>query len=170
MAAAAAGVLTDKTIVGRFQEIAIPKGNYNNDVRLSQWRQGFKVFLEHPIFGNGPRAIPNGPPVIHPDYPLEKDRPKYAHAHQVFLTIGAESGGIGLLGFLSLHLAPIVLLWPYRRSREPVKLFWTWAAFIVALQLFFNGLTDNIFSLKPLMYIYWTVTGTALWAVKQEHL
>ncbi|MDR1086500.1 MAG: O-antigen ligase family protein [Deltaproteobacteria bacterium] len=165
MIAAAVGVLSDRRIVGRFQEMSVKQGNYNNDVRFNHWKQGLKVFLENPILGVGPRAIPNAPPLIHPDFPLDPNRPrsKYYHAHQVFLTVGAESGVVGLAGFFALHLAPLLLLWPSRKSQEPMVRFWAWAAAVVALQLFFNGLTDSIFSLKPLMYVYWTVTGTALW-------
>jgi O-antigen ligase len=161
----AIATLTNKRIVERFAEMGVEKGNYNNEVRINHWKQGWKVFQENPILGVGPRAIPNAPPLNNPAYPKEftRTRDKYYHAHQVFITVLAESGVIGLIGFLALHLAPIALLWPFRRDPDPERMFWVWAAIAVASQLFFNGLTDNVFTLKPLMYIYWTVTGAALW-------
>jgi O-antigen ligase len=164
-------VLSNERVVSRFKEIGQGDvANYNNQVRFSHWKKGFEVFKENPILGVGPRAIPNSPPVPNPLFPqyAERERPKYYHAHQVFLTVLAESGLVGLIGFLALHLAPIVILWPYRKSRDKVRRFWVYGAFVMALQLFFNGLTDAVFTLKPLMYIYWTVTGTALWAVSQS--
>jgi O-antigen ligase len=163
--------LSNERVVSRFKEMGSSKeSNYNNAVRLSHWRQGIKVFLESPIVGVGPRAVPNSPPVPHPTDLLSSslERPKYYHAHQVFITVLAESGLVGLAGFLALHLAPILVLWPWRKHKDLVRRYWVWGAFVVALQLFFNGLTDNVFTLKPLMYIYWTVTGAALWAVAQK--
>jgi O-antigen ligase len=161
---AAVLVLSNDRIVSRFKEMSDERGtNINNDTRFERWKMGKKIFLAHPILGVGPRAIPHSPPVPRPNMPLERDRSKYAHAHQVFLTVLAESGVVGLLGFLALHIAPLILLWPYRKIPDPQKLYWVWGAFAVAGQLFFNGLTDNVFTLKPLMYIYWIVTGTALW-------
>jgi O-antigen ligase len=162
--------LKNEVILARFGEIVAGESdNYNNAVRLGHWRKGWEVFLENPILGVGPRAIPNAPVVEHPLVPeySKRSRPKYYHAHQVFINVLAESGLVGFLGFLALHLAPILVLWPYRRDQNPIKLFWVYGAFCVALQLFFNGLTDSVFTLKPLMYVYWTVTGVALWVVNQ---
>jgi O-antigen ligase len=166
---AAVPVLSNQRIVDRFQEMTEETGNYNNEVRFNHWRQGWRVFQGHPLLGVGPRAIPNAPPVEHPLYPelAKRERPKYYHAHQVFLTILAESGLVGLAGFLALHLAPILILWPYRRDRDPQRRLWVWGAFVVALQLGLNGLTDSVFTLKPLMYVYWVVTGAALWVTSQ---
>jgi O-antigen ligase len=171
--AVAAATLSNERVVSRFKEIgASPGSNYNNAVRLAHWKQGIKVFLENPILGAGPRAIPNSPPVPRPDYPelSQRERPKYYHAHQVFITVLAESGLVGLAGFLALHLAPIAVLWPWRKSRDLVKRYWAWGAFSVALQLFFNGLTDSVFTLKPLMYVYWTVTSVAMYGARAESL
>jgi hypothetical protein len=80
----------------------------------------------------------------------------------------AESGVIGLLGFLALHILPLWFLWPGLKSGEPLVRFWVWCALAVFLQLFLNGLTDNIFSLKPLMYIYWTTTAAAFWVFQRN--
>ncbi|MDR1577582.1 MAG: O-antigen ligase family protein [Deltaproteobacteria bacterium] len=171
LALAAVIILSNDMIVSRFQEMTVDKGNYNNDLRLNYWKHGVKVFKEHPLLGVGPRAIPHAPPVIPPPDLVAAVRllpppPKYCHAHQLFLTTLAESGVVGLLGFLALHLAPIILLWPYRRVADLNKLYWVWGAFAVAGQLFLNGLTDYVFTLRPLMYIYWVVTGVALWVTR----
>jgi hypothetical protein len=74
---------------------------------------------------------------------------------------------LGFLGFLALHIFPIVYILGARKSEDPLTKFWVWSSFIVALQLLLNGLVDNVFSLKPLMYIYWTVTTIAMWKTKE---
>jgi O-antigen ligase len=160
--------ITNQQIIERFAEMGEEKGNYNNDVRLNHWKQGWLVFRENPILGVGPKAIPNAPPLDFSLYPQDasRERAKYYHAHQMFLTVLAESGLVGFIGFLALHLTPIIFLWPFRYSPDPLQMFWVWAAFAVGMQLFLNGLTDSVFTLKPLMYIYWTVTGAALWVTR----
>jgi O-antigen ligase len=126
--------------------------------RVSMWRQGWEVFQAHPGLGQGPGC----------GFRLEVQpgtAEKIGHVHNLFLNVLAETGLLGFAGFLALHLAPLSLLWPHRRSRDPETFFWVWAALAVNLQLALNGLTDQIFSLKPMMYIHWTVTAAALWQV-----
>jgi O-antigen ligase len=154
------GIFQNSEIQTRFEQIG--KTNQSNAVRLNHWKQGWEIFKQHPILGAGPNSIPNAQPIAGDN---EKERKKYYHAHQIFITVLAESGILGLLAFLALHLAPFKLLWPHKRSKDPQILFWVCAASVVTIQLFINGLTDNVFSLKPLMYIYWTVTAAALWLV-----
>ena len=59
------------------------------------------------------------------------------------------------------------LLWPHRRSRDPETFFWFWAAVAVNLQFVLNGLTDQVFGLRLMMYVHWTVTAAALWQTRE---
>jgi O-antigen ligase len=129
--------------------------------RVNMWRFGWDVFLDHPILGAGPGAIHS----LAVEHRQRGGRPPLAHvhAHQAFIQALAETGLLGFSGLLALHLAPLSLLWPHRRSRDPDTFFWVWAALAVNLQFLFNGLTDRVLSLKVMMYIHWTVTAAALW-------
>jgi O-antigen ligase len=133
--------------------------NPSDTSRLSAWKQGWAVFLAHPGLGQG---LGYGYQVeMQPGSAKKFNR----HFHNLFINVLAETGLLGFIGFLALHLAPLSLLWPQRRSRDPETFFWVWAALAVNLQLALNGLTDQIFGLKPMMYIHWTVTTAALWQV-----
>ncbi|MDR2442424.1 MAG: O-antigen ligase family protein [Deltaproteobacteria bacterium] len=158
--------LSDTTTTGRFQEMTVAKGNANNDLRKAFWRQGIETFLSHPVLGSGPGAIPGMaaekiPPM--PDGSPSWRKVPYSHTHQIFITVLAESGVIGFLGFLALHLAPLILIRRNLTSPDPEIFFWSWSAIAVTGQFVLNGLTDHIFGLKPMMYIYWTVTAIAIW-------
>jgi len=132
--------------------------NSSDTLRLSLWRQGLAYFQADPIFGQGPAALQ--------EIYYEEDMKRF-HAHQVIISVLAKAGLVGFLGFLALHLAPLSLIWPHRRSPDPETFFWVWAALAVNLQFFLNGLTDQIFGLKPLMFIHWLVTAAALWRISR---
>jgi O-antigen ligase len=158
--------LTDQTIVGRFEEMSEDTGNINNDTRILQWKQGLKAFWDHPVLGNGPSAIPSPPAELlakSPDGTPAVTWKPYSHSHQAFITVLAESGVIGLIGFLALHLAPWALMWRNLKSSDPEVFFWTWSAAAVTGQFLLNAMTDQLFGMRTLMYIYWTTTATALW-------
>jgi len=135
--------------------------NEGDDNRVTLWKHGWDTFLAHPVLGQGPGS----------GFRLEvqpgEEEKFISHTHQIFINVLAETGLLGFFGFLALHLAPLSLLWPHRRSRDPETFFWVWAAIAVNLQLALNGLTDQVFSLKPMMYIHWTVMAAALWQTQQ---
>jgi O-antigen ligase len=168
--AAALGTTLNDDVFVRFAEMTESQGNFSNDVRYSLWRHGWRSFLQHPILGAGPDAVPSPSPELLPrrhDGSLIQLGP-YTGAHQIPATVLAESGLVGFLGFLALHLAPLWALGRRLRSPDPETFFWAWAAVAVAGQLALNGLIDQVFGLKPLMYIYWCVTATALWLPRQR--
>jgi O-antigen ligase len=156
----------DETLVGRFQEMGVPSGNVSNDTRKLLWMQGLKVFREHPVLGAGPDAVPSPSLEEMPKYPDGATAlawKPYLTSHQVFITVMSESGLIGLIAFLALYFSPLLFIWKSLLSRDPEIFFWSWAALAVTGQFFLNSLTDNIFGLRPLMYVYWTTTAIALW-------
>jgi O-antigen ligase len=164
-------VIGDPTTTGRFQEMGEATGNVNNEQRKLQWMQGLKTFMEHPALGNGPGAVPGVPPEsipLLPDGTPLIDWKPYSPSHQVFIQVLAESGLAGLIGFLALHLAPLILMRKNLRSPDPETFFWTWSAVAVAGQFLLNAMTDQVFGLRPLMYIYWTTMAMALWPSPAE--
>jgi O-antigen ligase len=156
----------DPAVRGRFQAMFDDK-SASNHVRYARWSNGWDVFKAHPLLGVGPDAVPNAPyDSLGTERGPREEHDKYYHAHHVFITVLAEAGVIGFFGFLALHILPLLYVWPYRRSPDPITRFYVWGAVVVFLQLFLNGLTDNVFSLKPLMYVYWTVTSIAMYGAK----
>ena len=135
--------------------------NHSDTVRLTLQRHGWSVFLANPLLGQGPGTwlVQKNPPPI---------AEKHTHAHNMFITVLAETGVLGFLGFLALILAPLRLIWPHRHSRDPETFFWAWVALAVNLQFFLNGLTDHLFGTKPVTYVHWIVTTAALWQVSRK--
>jgi O-antigen ligase len=135
--------------------------NRSDTARLTAQRHGWSVFLAHPLLGQGPGV-----------WPVQKNPPpveiKTFHAHNMFITVLAEAGLFGFLGFLALILAPLSLIWPHRHSRDPETFFWVWATLAVNLQFILNGLTDHLFGTKPVTYVHWIVTTAALWQISRK--
>jgi len=137
--------------------------NHSDNLRVSMWRQGLEVFKAHPGLGQG-LGVGFRPSTPEAGETIGRQR----HFHNLFINVLAETGLLGFIGFLALHLAPLSLIWPHRHSRDPETFFWVWAALAVNLQFGLNGLTDQIFGLKPMMYIHWTVTAAALWQAGRQ--
>jgi O-antigen ligase len=153
-------IVQNGAIVSRFKDISLStSASFNNSERFSRWDNGYEVFREHPLLGVGPGAMP--------DVPLEKrvnPAPnEYRHAHNVFLTVMAEMGLVGLVAFLYFVTRPIKILWPYRKSPDKLTFFWTWSAFLVIVHLFLNGVTDHVFGNKMMMFLHFSIIGSALW-------
>jgi O-antigen ligase len=150
----------------KFGAISAAALHSDDTLRVGMWKLGRDAFLAHPVLGQGPGSGFRGE--IPPAEPGGETRIiTGSHAHNMFIDVLAHTGLAGFLGFLALHLAPLGLLWPHRRSPDPETFFWVWAALAVNLQLFLNGLTDQVFGLKPMMYIHWTVTAAALWQTRE---
>lgn len=134
--------------------------NSSDTLRVNLWRLGWKTFMEHPLLGQGPGSSFQ---LVEPG----KEERTVHHVHNVFIYVLAQTGLMGFFGLLTLHLAPLSLLWHHRRSRDQETFFWVWAAFAVNLQLVLNGLTDQVFGLKAMMYVHWIVTAAALWQTQR---
>ncbi|MDR1111851.1 MAG: O-antigen ligase family protein [Deltaproteobacteria bacterium] len=151
---------TNEATMDRFRDMFAGQGqSVNNTERFNYWRQGIDVFKDHPVLGIGPAAKPNLPP----DMNINRRPAPYAHAHNVYLTFLAETGVVGLAAFLVLILCPARLLWPFLRSRDPLAFLWSWSAIMVLLQLALNGVTDHVYGNKVIMFLHFSVMGTALW-------
>ncbi|MDR2386342.1 MAG: O-antigen ligase family protein [Deltaproteobacteria bacterium] len=156
-------IVKNGAIIDRFKDMTAPTSlSLNNTERFNYWEHGYEVFKEHPIFGVGPAAKPN--------IPVEKrvrpSKSAFQHAHNVFLTIMAEMGLIGLVAFLYFITRPVKILWPYRRSPDQLTFFWTWSAFMVICHLFLNGITDYVFGNKMMMFLHFSIVGAALWVAE----
>ncbi|MDR2459579.1 MAG: O-antigen ligase family protein [Deltaproteobacteria bacterium] len=164
-------ILMDKKIIDRFKPMFDTSGTVaSNEVRYTRWKNGIEVWKENPVFGVGPISILNVPCMkIAVEERDCENQPEYYHSHQLFITILAESGVLGLIGFLLLHIVPLWYLWPGLKMDDALVRFWCWCSLAVFLQLFLNGLTDYVFSTKAVLYIYWTTTATAFCVLTRKN-
>jgi O-antigen ligase len=150
---------TNEATMDRFRDMTVGRQSVNNTERFNYWQHGLEVFKAHPVLGIGPAAKPNLPPELN----VNRRSSPYGHAHNVYLTFLAETGVVGLAAFLVLIFCPARLLWPFLRSRDPLAFLWSWYAIMVLLQLAINGMTDHVYGNKVIMFLHFSVMGTALW-------
>jgi O-antigen ligase len=75
--------------------------------RLAQWATGINMFLAHPILGVGAGNYS----VAYPQYSVICWQTVYGHAHNYYINAAAETGVIGLIAFLALTVAMILVGW-----------------------------------------------------------
>jgi O-antigen ligase len=153
-------LLNDNIIVSRFKDIFSPPGvSANNNQRFTHWEHGAQFFVENPVFGVGPACLPNLPTTKK----VNRNSSSYTSAHNIYLVFLSEMGILGLAAFLYFITRPMELLRPHCRSKDQLTFFWSWTALTVMLHLFLNGVTDQIFTNKIIMYLHFSVMGTAMW-------
>lgn len=84
--------------------------------RYYMWRIGWKIFLEHPIIGNGFNTFF----VKFKEFREEKEykNKKGSYAHNAYLQIAADTGIIGLAAFLFLIGRVFISAFGYIRKKE----------------------------------------------------
>jgi O-antigen ligase len=103
--------------------------------RFDLWATAARMALDHPINGLGPRGYRH----VYPEYAETEDfwmrdgRQGQTHPHLFLLEIAAETGGVGLLGYVLFWY----LLWQALRKAPPLESGWTWPwALVLATALF----------------------------------
>lgn len=103
--------------------------------RLDLWATAARIALDHPINGVGPRGYRH----VYPEYADAEDfwmrdgRHGQTHPHLFLLEIAAETGGVGLLGYVLFWY----LLWRALRKAPPPESGWAWPwALVLATALF----------------------------------
>lgn len=146
--------------INRLQTISSTNSNVQpNYERILMWQSALNMFIEHPITGVG---IGN----YHKEYvshyrsPLSKE--DTWHPHNVLLSMLAQSGLIGTIGYLLLF---IYLYYKsisnYIKDKNCIDL--VYLSSLLAFSI--NGLTDCNFvghNLKELTYMFYFITGMYL--------
>ncbi|OGB75334.1 hypothetical protein A2810_01620 [candidate division Kazan bacterium RIFCSPHIGHO2_01_FULL_49_10] len=125
--------------------------------RIESWRAGFNIIRHEPILGVGFNTLPD-------------TRARYGywpegHASSGFdsslLTIGATTGGLGLLFYLGLLGSALWLAWrKWRSAKSPIAL-----SFIAAtLALIFHSLFVNSLLYPSILVVWWIILGL-VWAI-----
>ncbi len=67
----------------------------SNETRLSVWKEGWRMFLEHPILGVGAGQFPNAYGMVYSG----RSRGTWFYAHSLLLQVACEMGVVGLIVF-----------------------------------------------------------------------
>ena len=119
----------------------------SNQAHLSALKEGFKQVVDHP-FGEGPGS--SGPGSVYNHY-----RPPLI-PENYFLSVGAESGWIGMILFLAINVYLGWLLYLRRRSPFALTLFASLVG-ITFVNLLALSWTDD-----TLCYIWWGLAGLCI--------
>jgi O-antigen ligase len=133
---------TDEIVAfGDVRGVDINPENYANIERLAHWQAAINVAQANPWLGVGFGNYE----IAYSHYNLLNWDLALGHAHNYYLNVFAETGMIGLVGYLTLWLSVLVLTWRARRHPDPlarliiVGLTGTWTYLAV------HSLTDNLY-------------------------
>ncbi|GEM_PF-1498387 len=145
--------------------------------RLYFYEGAWKAFLASPVIGNGlGNFILFLPKFRSPDYWIYQSEDIVPHAHNEFLEIGSESGGIAILVYLSIFVALIIFLIKKIRSADSSEKYLL-AGYVAAI---IGVLADNVISMNlrtvPVAVLFWVIIGmtqryqTSFVVSKQIHI
>lgn len=89
-------VVTDYFTLFDAREVILTADNWAIVERMANWQAAWEMFLSKPMLGVG---IGNFP-LVYPDFALRQWEVPTVHAHNFYLTLLAESGILGMAGYL----------------------------------------------------------------------
>lgn len=127
--------------LGSVREATITPENWAVLERLSQWHAGWQMFYDNPLLGVG---IGNYN-AAYDDYRLDQWPVALGHAHNHYLTVAAEAGFLGFLGYITFLATAFYLgIRAARAARRVGDRLW-WALAIGILGGLAAFATHNLF-------------------------
>lgn len=134
--------------LGRLGTILDP-GYSTNLARVEIWKVALQAFKEHPLVGVGYQGFSG----YYLDHTPSNAYPLYVgHAHNVLLHLAAESGLLGLVGFLALW--GTVVLWLFRLRQ--------WSVLVLLVSALVLNLFDYTWFYAGVYYPLWIAVAWAL--------
>jgi len=139
-------------------------GSETTDIRALIWSQGVRIIADHPLgvgLGNYPSVVDRYYEINEPHFGIR------TYPHNVLLAAWAETGPVGLVGYLFLWLLPIGLcITRLRRSTARSGERSAAAAGLFGLvALLVVGLTHDVLFHKPVAYAFVGLVGLLLAAL-----
>lgn len=152
----ASALLSSEPVRDRFATIFNPQFSSNSE-RVLIWESAVAMWRDYPLTGVGLNNFKKMEEIYLS--PLHKE-PFHNHAHNIFLNFLAETGLVGLIGFLSLFAC--ILYRMALHSRSPLMT----AALLITCNLLLHGLVDYNFYHRASMQAYWFVMGLSIASAK----
>ena len=99
----------DLAIVNTISWVQNGQANSSSGVRLEMWKASFEVIKENPIIGVGEDNYAKHQKKLIDQGKIDKFAGNFLHPHGEYITSLVEQGAIGLLAFIFVLLAPIML-------------------------------------------------------------
>ncbi|MGB8647188.1 MAG: O-antigen ligase family protein [Anaerolineae bacterium] len=121
--------------------VKVTDANFAIVERMAHWQAGLDMFQDHPWLGVG---IGNYA-AVYPAYSLPHWDDPLGHAHNYYINILAESGIVGMAGYILLWTAVFWLAWRTVRATHGLWQGIAAGAFGVLVALSVHNLFDNLF-------------------------
>lgn len=121
--------------------VTVNDANFALVERVAHWQAAWDMFDDHPLLGIG---IGNYA-AVYPVYALPHWDDPLGHAHNYYLNVLAESGIVGLAGYLVLWGAIFLTAWRVVRTTRGLALGIAAGAFGVLVALSIHNLFDDLF-------------------------
>ena len=148
--------MSSPRLMHRVESISNVTTDRSNTCRLAVWQSGINMMMDHPVFGIGLGGFSEA---YKTKYILPEDTIKLSHAHNNLLQIGAETGLVGLLGFVYLNgYILIKTFFDWRKDYSPYSLMLLsgWLGFVIF------GMFDLTIDASAVMKTLWFLLGTLL--------
>ena len=129
-------------------------------IRLSMWAETVEFLRDHPLRGAGMASYQQRIATYH-RMPVEI----YHHPHNIILNFWAETGIVGLLGFLGI-LASFLIIAKKRLVRFTPNRAFAFYAMAALLVIFIHGMVDTPYIKNDLSIMFWFVIAMGVSAHK----
>lgn len=145
-------------------EFAIPLVRSSVGLRLEMWRAAWNMFLRHPLLGVGTGAFgPQSHTYLSAAWVQSGLATNFEHAHSDYLTSLSTKGILGLVSFIALLIAPLLVHRPVSRRNTGTYLSRSSLFLSMSTAFALFGLTETMFIHS--LVISWYVLVCALLVV-----
>lgn len=155
---------TNPTYVERFESTFNTTTDGSNLGRIYVWESDKRMIQDHPVIGVGPGLWQS---IYRQSYRLPEETQNLGHSHNNLLQITAESGVLGLVGFLAFSLFMVCYyVRQYMRHKNPYDLSIV-VGFVSYIYLF--GSIDYTWGNSSGIRIFWVVIAIMMQLSYKHH-
>lgn len=129
--------------------IEVTDANFATLERLAHWQAAREMWRDHPWLGVGFGTYA----VIYPAYASGRWLDPLGHAHNYLLNIGAETGLIGIMGYLIFWIYAFKVIWSAVKSSAGINRAIAIGCFGTLVHFHIHNLFDNLYVQGMYLYI-----------------
>lgn len=145
-----AGLLLPKEFLDRTKSIVDPN-HPSNEIRITMWNTGIKMFLDRPFTGVGDNKIME----IYEIYREPTIAAESSHLHSNIMMILVTTGIFGLISYLGFMISLLISNLRFmRRQKDLVLKTLTWGSIMVLIGFNIAGLTEWSFGDQEVVTVF----------------
>lgn len=134
----------------------------SNRSRLRMVETGWRMFLDHPLFGLGDGEMHR----MYREYVPDATKDEGGHLHNSYVHLLATHGIVGFAAMMALLGAYALLLWRGFRRGTGIGALVALGAFATLLGVLVNGIAEYNLGDHEIMLMLWTTAGIAVAALR----